>query len=547
MALSIKPKGHKTVDPVIGERLLNACWLLASWGGATLQFRLFAQALAAVQALAATQYLGTLLAGMGLAWLLGKWIGRALPLPVSTLTLGIWLLAVSLVWLGVPALGLMLSTPTHTHALALTSLALLSILLAQLSTAWTGRARPWPAVREGIAQLSRLVRVLVGLSVTWLLPGWAGAIGILLLLPLLIVDLWPSARCPRPRPTRPASIPPTGQTDARRARVGWWWAWLASRRQLSLALLGSAVTVVLTSVCLVVPTLYARGLEESHALGTLAWLLGGQACAVLLGAWIPLTRTGKRLLAGTNYHFEPAGRRAALSLAGVTLLLAALGLAALGRPWYQAPWLLGLATAGSTLPIAIWQRLYPRLLRGAGRSPGGEERLAPWTHPALVGGESLPRMRAARDASARRCLSRWESAFLAGAVLLTGSLSDQWGIDAVLGLAGCALVGAAATALFFALHGGRWSAPAAAQGRHVQPLRETPAEQAHAAPHLLFFPREGRYEASEPRTTAQHQVISALPQDEPAPGQMVARYTPLPLEHVENGDQTPDGNGSGIH
>jgi hypothetical protein len=574
MLYRIRPKGSKTVDPSMGKRLLNACWLAASLGSFTLELRLLAQALSAIHTLGATQYQGTLIGGIALAWICGAMLGRSLSRHASALTWGIWLLAVSLIWLAIPSLGLSLAIPLTGDAVRLSALTVLAVLLAQLSAAWTSQERPWPRVAEGTIQLSSLGGILFGLVVTWLVPDVASFLGIALLLPLLLVDLWPASRCPLPRPVRHWSIQPAhpvyrnaphalqvGCDNAPRARSGglWWWSWLDQRGQLSLVLLASCGKLVLTSVWSVVPTLYAWDLARTHALVILVWLQSGQLCAFLLGALALRSRLSRRLFGTPGHRIAPMLLQPAFVLGWGALLAGAAALAALGNPWLQTPWFLGLAITGFTLSMATWNRMRSRLLSSLTPELGDGQRHLPWILPSTAwGSEDLPAHRVARDKQARRCVSRWETALLMGTVLFTGFLSDQWGIDSVLVLAGGVIVASIGLAVLTSSRSTRlldaasvldqqsrspWEIPA--------PLREWPAaasssRSGSSVRSSALYPLKRESESSphasrEPTMTERQLIVTQRPSDEDHSSNFAARSADLPLDGEES------GNGRTIH
>ena len=225
-----------------------------------------------------------------------------------------------LAWLATPWQGLAPGAEFNSVALRLVASCLLAFLLALLGTAWARRARPWPAVSIGTAQVSGLAGILVGLCVNWLLPDWSGAIGVGLLLPLLLLDLWPASRCPHPatvhasRPPwsghgSPQDFPQLRQGIIQNAQAGWWWSWLANRGRLSSTLLGSGVAVIATSVWSVVPTLYAWQLARAQSLGILLWLLCGQLFALLLLSGALHTRVISRLMREESRSVVPSRSR----------------------------------------------------------------------------------------------------------------------------------------------------------------------------------------------------------------------------------------------
>jgi len=561
-----RPKGSKTVDPVIGSRLVNACWLAASFGGATLQYRLLAQAQASALAEGAGQYQGTLIACLGIAWLAGQLVGRRLSKQAGRVAWGMSLLGTALAWSVSSSPGFALRLPLGGAVSHQIALAALAFPLALFSSAWMIKARPWPALGEETRLSASLVAVLAGLCTTWILPAWSGTIGVLLLLPLLSLDLWPAARCPLPEPRRtraaarhrlgnarpPDGVPP-GPAPAQCWLAGWWWSWLASRRQLPLTLLAGGVRVILTSVWLVVPTLYASSLAQGQRQEVLLWLLGGQICAVLLGAGALLTRTGRRLLGSSAAPALPpkAGRAGAAGWG--MLLLTAICLAALGNPWLQAPWLLGLAIAVYTLAIGAWQRLFPRLLRGTAGEVGKARPSGAWELHESGGAQDLATMRLARDEFARRSASRWEHAFLMGVTLLTGALCDQWGIDPVLVLAGCVLMGIVAAAQLTARYIDR---PLDTLGRSTPGasgrLQEFPATDAlevvlpASRPPVRRLRGEAGSGGQEPTTTAQPPIsIPGVPAEGNS-NRYAAQYHPFALSGEEGGF-AHDNNGSDMH
>lgn len=560
-----KPKGSKTVDPILGSRLFNTFWLAASLGGATLQLRLLAQALSLIQADGAGRFQGTLIACFGIAWLVGELVGHALCGRAGRVTWGTWLLGTALAWLVTASSGFAFRLPIPGGVFSLGALGLLAFLLALFSFSWMGQERPWPALRTGTRLTARLIGVLVGLCAAWLLPDWSGTIGVVLLLPLLSLDLWPAARCPlqEPRRTRVArtslwvrnapawnAAQPGPAPAVQRMQVGWWWFWLASRRLLSLTLMESATTVILSSVWLVVPTLYALTLARVQGLGILLWLLGGQLCALLLSRGVLHTPAGRSLLATSAYTIGPAFHKLTrLAGWGMPVLIAAcLGL--LGNPWLQAPWLLGLAIAGYTLALELWLRLFPRLLRERAPATRLARPQGPWILPDSGDAPNLTRIRLARDDLARHCVSRWERAFLLGMALLTGSLCDLWGVDPVLVLAGCALMGIVALAMLCARYSERpvdiqdrftSDTPDWAEGfpntEDLQPVSHSTATRVH-----LYRVERGS-DLQEPMTEAQQPINLSDTPNEHSSNRYAAQYSPFPIHRDDDGGF----NSSAIH
>lgn len=560
----VRPKGSKTVDPVTGQRLLNASWLAASFGSATLQLRLFAQALPALQAIGASRYLGTGIAVLALVWLLGARLGRVSVMRCSPAGWGAWLLASTLGWLLVPALGVNPALPLPPGLLQLAACGLLSALLALFSAAWLAHERPWPKVGEGTSQVAAMSAILFGLAVTWRFPEWSGAVGCALLLPLLLVDLCPVALCPRagsrsalpPFLTRPRAARGTADPDStRRAlqlpmRAGWWWAWLARRGQLSQTLLGSGVMLTCLSVWSVMPTLYALELARSHDLDVLFWLLGGQLAAYLVGAALLLTRKGLRLFRASALPMALDVRRLAFSVEWCSLGVVALGLTALGNPWQQDPWFLALALFGYTLAFGAWNRVHVRLL--ASHAPAAEPRYLPWTVQAAVV-DDLAGLRLRRDELARRSVARWEMALLVVAIALTGAFGDAWGVDPVFMLAGCVLVASLGVALI------AMSSAARPTQQVVEYEQQGDLGLSAAQETMLFagepgaepsgLPRRATttYTAGERSTTAQHALLLPQIAGEQTDSEAGRDSAPLPLASEEDGERGGRGNGHAMH
>jgi hypothetical protein len=545
-----------TVDPVTGQHLLNACWLAASLGSATLQLRLFAQALPSLDGIGAGRFLGTGVAVLALVWLLGTRLGHALARYGSAPGWGAWLLASTLTWLLVPALGLAPQATLAPDLLHLTACGTLAFLLALFGSAWLAHQRPWPAAGEGTSQVAGLCAVLFGLVLTWTLPAWSGAVGCALLLPLVLLDLCPRAFCPLPDPRQerlPVLSRPGGTRGAARvqsrhrdgpppARTGlWWWTWLARRGQLAQTLLGGVVLLTCASVWSVVPTLYALALARAGALFVLLWLAGGQLAACLLGAALVPTRGGRRLLLVGAVRMGPRTRQVAFALSWSALGLAALGLAALGNPWQQAPWFLGLALFGYTLGVGAWSRLHGRLLPLLAPDAGYEPRFVPWAVPQSTGTDDLVAQRRKLDEQGRLCVARWEETLLLVAVLLTGLLCDAWGIDPMLILAGCTITAGLGLSLIAASGGERPSAQVdedvlesrrALVGVPVAGSRP-PAARAEPWHTASDTPSTG----GERETTAQHRLFFPSPTGERPGRHPVQEYAPLPLNSEEGGER----------
>lgn len=568
MVYSNRPKGSKTIDPVLGSRLLNTCWSAATLGGITLQLHLYSQTLTSLQVLEATPYWGTIIAGMALVWMLGRTCGRAVARHARARAWGIGLAALTLSWILFPLLGVSLALPVNKAALQLVAIVLILALFAQLSTAWLSQERPWPVIGREVAQLSNFAAILAGLCISWLLPDQATILSLAFFLPLLFLDFWPAERCPLPSPKRSHPLLPLQiekeqrqntlqlqQSIAQGSRIGWWWPWLAHRRLLSLTLLQSEATIILTSIWSIVPTLYAWNATKIHMGEVLLWLLGTQIISILLAVGLLRSRTSKRLLNGLVQRKSPSVQWATLVFFWATLVLAAVSLALLGNPWSQRTWVLSAAISGYSIAIVASSRAYARLLSTHRSEEEGNDPVAPWTISDHRGVRDLSRAREARDRYAQRCISRWETTILIIGVLLTGFLSDHIGTGSVLMLAGGVLVGAIGIMILTESNTHQPLAAVSSTPQRRQTLWEVP-EQAPSAPGTRGLPssssfsqgrdpiplfQEGFQPGKESITTAEHYRIVSPPVRE-EPGDFAAQYAPIPLLGNSTSDQAHDGN-----
>jgi len=427
------------MDVMVGRRIFNACWFSASLGISVLQMRLLAQAWQLSHLALASACLMSL-------WTLGTLVG--LRLPNSPRMWGFTLLASALLWWGGPSVVSWHLPPSSipggvwVNSLAL---GLVAAFLGASSSAWLTQQRDWPSAGEHTTLVRNLLGLTVGLVVVWLLPMWAGLLGLACCVPLLTLDACSSGRAPLPnqggiaaawmrRYWRVEQRPL--QLEQRALPRGWWREWLAERSQssrgyLSLSLLASSVAVVLGSVWGAVPTPFAAGLATTHSLEKLGWLLGGQFVVVLLGACL-LLFVARGVIGFPDRLVPPSWQVRARFLAGVATPGMAAGLVALGLPSLQAPWWLAVSLAVYTLSSAVWGLLLPRV-RPAFATQAQAER-----HLWLGQGKALPTALQLAHASAcemqvNRLLAPIEGVLVAVLTPLLGWLIDMRGsVDPVL-------------------------------------------------------------------------------------------------------------------
>lgn len=356
---------EQKIDVVVGARLFNASWLITGLGICTLQMRLLAQAWQ-------QSHLAVWAACVAGGWLLGSLLtsrtGIEAHSPRTTRLLGFGFAACALLWIRMPvAPNASLLSLSLVSLLEASEMVVVAILLGALSGAWLAQQRPWPSPNERVALSKGLCGTVVGLCIVWLLSAYAGAIGLLCLAPLLLLDCWPQAQCPLPTPGKLLDIwYDSNSATGRRLRLnrrdlppGWWRRYLAQRGRLFLTLLGSSAAIFLGAVWYAAPTPFAAGLVADHSAGTLGWLVAGQVIALCGGfACFNVLRDvlgpPDRLI---PRRWQGRARAAAFS----ALAIAAGGLLALGWPTLQAPWSLAASLALYTLAAAAWGILLPRL------------------------------------------------------------------------------------------------------------------------------------------------------------------------------------------
>jgi hypothetical protein len=280
----------QVMDLVTARRVFNACWLSASLGISIVQMLVLAQAWSISQH-------ALVPACMMSSWTIGALVGARVR---STSGIcGSSFLAGTLLWFGESScvswhLTLNMVSPVVG---SIAVLALVALLLGASGSAWLSQLRSWPAVGERIALVRSLVGLTVGLVVVWLLPRWAGLLALVCCLPLLTLDTLLARR---------RSLAAPGSIAA--SWVGRYWTtdrWqlhldghVLSRNWLSalvacsppatgyrpLTLLASGVGIMVGSIWGAIPTPFAAGLQATHSLEKLGWLLGGLIGILLVGA-----------------------------------------------------------------------------------------------------------------------------------------------------------------------------------------------------------------------------------------------------------------------
>jgi hypothetical protein len=186
---------EKSIDQVIGRRMLSTCWFLAGLGCSILQMLLLAQAWSLNKQAFVT-------ACMASAWVCGTVLGMRLR--ADARFLGSCLVLSALLWLdGTRFISWQMSTqllPVGTVRLG--SLLLLALLLGTISSAWLSQSRLWSPASERVTLARALVGTIAGLFVVWVLPAWAGLLGLISLMPLFVFDMRYASDAPQPEETR---------------------------------------------------------------------------------------------------------------------------------------------------------------------------------------------------------------------------------------------------------------------------------------------------------------------------------------------------------
>jgi hypothetical protein len=241
------------------------------------------------------------------------------------------------------------------------------------------------------------------------------------------------------------------QLDVRSLPRTWWWSYLLerardSREFVPLTLLASSSAVILGAVWGAVPTPFAAGLAETHELGKLVWLLGGQIVALAIGACSLLA--ARNVVGFPNRVVPTSWLARVFSLALCMLVILAGSLVTLGLPSLQAPWWLALSLASYTMAGAIWGLLLPRL------RPNMNTLFVAQRHLFLRQGVNLPDTlqlahRRAQETRLNRLVLITEGILIALLTPVLGVLIDLYGsVDRVLVLVGlCFLLALTLSAL----------------------------------------------------------------------------------------------------
>jgi hypothetical protein len=451
--MSQRYRVEKAIDPAIGRRMLSTCWLLAGLGIATLQMLLLAQAWSVSQR-------AFVPACMASAWVLGALLGMRLR--ADTRLWGSSLVLCALLWLGGSRLvsWQMIQTLLPLAVANLFALAALALLLGTISTAWLSQRRLWSPANERVMLARALVGITAGLFVVWVLPAWAGLVGLACVIPLLAFDFWSASRTPQPGETGvvDAWVGRYWRAEQRPLRLhtasvprNWWWSYLVGRARESkgyvlLTLVASSTAVILGAVWGAVPTAFAAGLLETHELGKLGWLLGGQIAAFVIGVrWFSAARG---VVGFPDRLLTPSWQSRGLSLGLLMPVVMGGSLVTLGLPFLQAPWWLALSLASYTLAGAVWGILLPRLRPSLGTVILAQRYL-------LLGkGMGLPDTRqlaygCAQEEHVTRLLSTTEGMLIAVITPVVGWLIDLLAsVDATLITVGTCVVLVLACSLF---------------------------------------------------------------------------------------------------
>jgi hypothetical protein len=362
---------EKAIDQAIGRRILSTCWLCAGLGISIFQMLLLAQAWSlSLQAFVP--------ACMASAWVLGALLGMRLR--ADARLWGSSLVLCTLLWLeGSRCISWQITTVLLPSVLwHLCTLLALAFLLGTISTAWLSQRRLWSPAGEQVTLARALVGTTAGLFVVWVLPAWAGLLGLTCVMPLLVFDLRFARRAPQPEETGvvEAWVGRYWRPDLRPLRLStaslprnWWWSYLVERARESkgyglLTLLASSAAVILGGVWGAVPTAFAGGMLETYELDKLGWLLGGQIIALVIGVcWF---RASRGVVGFPERLLPPSWQSRAHSFSLLTLVVMGGSLVMLGLSFLQAPWWLAISLASYTLAAAVWGILLPRLRPSVG-------------------------------------------------------------------------------------------------------------------------------------------------------------------------------------
>jgi hypothetical protein len=328
------------VDLALGRRIFTGCWFSAGLGVSIFQMLLLAQAWSVSrQALVP--------ACVASAWVLGSLLGMRLR--AAARLWGSCFIAATLLWLLGPHVVSWRMVHVSIALLNDGALLVLAWILGAISTAWLLQPRPWPEAFERATLARGLIGITTGLLTVWVLHTWSGLIALACLLPLLALDCQPAARSPLPAAGSVVENWVSRYWNTERWQVQldgsslprtWWWSYLVERARdskghVQLTLLASSSAVILGAVWGAVPTPFAAGLAETHELGKLGWLLGGQLIALAIGAGCVLAA---RNVVGFPDRLVPASWQGpAFSLALCMPVILAGSLVTLGVPFLVLP------------------------------------------------------------------------------------------------------------------------------------------------------------------------------------------------------------------
>ena len=340
---------------------------------------------------------------------------------------------------------------------------MLAMFLGTISTAWLSQRRLWSPAGERVTLARALVGSTAGLFVVWVLPAWAGILGLISVMPLLVFDMRYASRAPQPEETGMVEswVSRHWRPDQRQLRLhvasppSYWWSYVVKRTQesngyLLLTLLASSAAVILGCVWAIVPTAFAASLLGTHALDKLGWLLTGQFIALVIGAC--LLRAARGVIGFPGRLLPSSWHARTRTLALIMLVMMGGSLVALGLPFLQDPWWLAASLASYTLAAAIWGMLLPRL------RPSIDTLVLAQRHLLLGQRRSLPdmlhmRYERAQEERATRFLVTAEGLLVVCFTPVVGWLIDVYGgFDRVLVLVGlCFLLGMTLLTLFWVL------------------------------------------------------------------------------------------------
>jgi hypothetical protein len=464
--MSQRYRVEKAIDQAIGRRILSTCWLFAGLGISILQMLLLAQAWSLNQ----QAFVPACLAS---AWVLGAVL--SMRLRADARLWGSSLVLCVLLWLGG---NRFISWQITTFLLPLgmwhlCTLASLAFLLGTISSAWLSQHRLWSPAGEQVTLARALVGTTAGLFVVWVLPAWAGLLGLICVMPLLAFDVWFASRAPQPGEPGvvEAWVAKYWRPDLRPLRLStaslprnWWWSYLVERARESkgyvlLTLLASCAAVILGGVWGAVPTAFAGGMFETHELDKLGWLLGGQIFALVIGVyWF---RAARGVVGFPERMLPSSWQSRARTISLLMLVVMGGSLVMLGLPFLQAPWWLAITLASYTLAAAIWGILLPRLRPSVGTLVFAQRHLLLGRGMGQTDTLKLAHGRAQEERVTRLFITA-EGIFIAVFTPVVGWLIDVYGsFDRVLIIAGqCFLLGLTLVALISVVrslkHPQRW-------------------------------------------------------------------------------------------